>query len=173
MSSLRPCPLPDGALLERYRRDGAYTDCYATDIDGAVSHQAFVTAFYTTRVFKLERLILKLAVSRPSTDAQAAQLAEGSLDTFAAWSVEDRSENQLLLSDLHGRTKSWLMAVPLKRADGPGTRLYFGSAVVASRNPTTGETRLGQPFRLLLGFHKAYSKILLRAAKSRLETTTA
>jgi len=51
-------------------------------------------AFYTTLVFKLERLILKLAVSRPSTDAQAKQLAAGSIDEFSAWHVEARSENQ-------------------------------------------------------------------------------
>jgi hypothetical protein len=31
----------------------------------------YVNAFYTTRVFRLERIILKWAVSRPSTDAQA------------------------------------------------------------------------------------------------------
>lgn len=173
MSSPRPCPIPDGALLGEYRRDGAYTDCYTTDISGAVSHPAFVTAFYTTWVFKLERLILKLAVSRPSTDTQAAQMAEGSLDTFAAWSVERRSENQLLLSDLHGRTKSWLMTVPFEDADGAGTRLYFGSAVVPVLNRKTGATSLGQVFRLLLGFHRLYSKILLRAAKTRLGNPTA
>ena len=58
----------------------AYTDCYTADISGPVSHAQYVTAFYTTAVFKLERLILKWAVSRPSTDAQAEQMAAGAID---------------------------------------------------------------------------------------------
>jgi hypothetical protein len=44
------------------------------------------------------------------------------------------------------------------------TRLYFGSAVV----PRKGQTGLGGRYRALLGFHKRYSKILLRAARARL-----
>lgn len=128
-----------------------------------------MTAFYTTPVFKLERLVLKLVVSRPSTDAQAAQLAEGNLETFAAWSVEERAENQLLLSDFHGRTKSWLMSAPFGDTENVGTRLYFGSAVVPSRNPRSGMAGPGLAFRLLLAFHKVYSKTLLRAARTRLE----
>ena len=66
MFSIESCPIPDGALLTNYLREGTYTDCYVTDIRGSVSHPQYVLAFYTTRVFKLERLILKLAVSKPS-----------------------------------------------------------------------------------------------------------
>ena len=167
MSPIQSRPLPDSTLLDSYRCNGAYTDCYATDIAGEVSHSRFIEAFYTTRVFKLERWILALAVSRPSTDAQAMQLARGDVDSFAAWSVEARRENELLLCDLHGRTRSWLMTASL---DGSGTRLYFGSAVVPSRDPRTGETRMGTGFRALLGFHKLYSRILLGAARARLES---
>jgi len=134
-----------------------------------VSLAQYVTAFYTTRVFKLERWILKIAVSRPSTDAQAKQLATGSIDAFAAWQVEARSENQLLMSDFHRRTRSWLMAVPMASAGGARTRLYFGSAVVQVKNPGTGRFTPGFGFRALLGFHRLYSKVLLHAAKSRLE----
>ena len=75
MFGIQSCPLPESAPLARYRLDGAFTDCYAVDIRGAISHARYVAAFYTTAVFKLERLILKWAVSRPSTDAQAEQLA--------------------------------------------------------------------------------------------------
>ena len=169
MFSIQPCSIPDGTLLSNYRRDGVYTDCYAADISGSVSHTQYVAAFYTTVVFKLERLILKWAVSKPSSDAQAKQLADGSIDTFAAWYVEGRSENQLLLSDFRGRTRSWLMAAPLNAEGGRGTRLYFGSAVVPVKNSKTGRSTLGLGFRVLLGFHKIYSKVLLHAAKARLE----
>ena len=167
MLSIQPCALPANALLNTYRSRGAYTDCYATDIDGDVSHEQFVAAFYTTSLFKLERVILKWVVARPSTDAQAEQLASGATDAFAAWHVEERSENQLLMCDFQRRTRSWLMVASLKTDSGAGTHLYFGSAVVPVKS-ATGRLTLGPGFRALLGFHKIYSKALLRAATARL-----
>ncbi|HEY0588323.1 MAG TPA: hypothetical protein VGD52_19455 [Pseudoduganella sp.] len=147
--------LPQDALLQRYREQGAYTDCFAIDVPGQVAHAAFVEAFYTTTIFKLERLLLALFVARPSRDAEARELASGQRQQFAAWSVEGRAPGQLLMCDFAGSTRSWLMASPA----GQGTRLYFGSAVVRSRQ--------GGVFRALLGFHKLYSRILLRAAAAR------
>ena len=169
MLSIRACALPGHALLDVHRANGAYTDCYATDIVGAVSHEQFVAAFYTTRVFKLERLILKWVLAKPSTDAEAAQLAAGAIDTFAAWRVEKRAHKQLLMVDFQKRTRSWLMVETLKADGGPRTRLYFGSAVVPIKNAKTGGSAMGLAFRALLGFHKLYSRILLSAARSRLD----
>ncbi|KQV54639.1 hypothetical protein ASE26_02085 [Duganella sp. Root198D2] len=146
-------------MLQRYREQGAYTDCFAIDVPGQVPHAAFVEAFYTSAVFKLERLLLALFVARPSRDAEARELASGQRQQFAAWSVEGRAPGQLLMCDYAGSTRSWLMALPA----GQGTRLYFGSAVVRSRQ--------GGVFRALLGFHKLYSRILLRAAASRVLRT--
>jgi hypothetical protein len=159
-------------LLARYSRDGAYTDCYAADLDRPVSHAQYVTAFYTSPVFKLERLILKWVVSRPSTDAQAEQLAAATIDRFAAWHVENRSPDQLLLCDLHGRTRSWLMVAPFSTAVGAGTRLYFGSAVIPVRSSPTGKATLRLGFQALLGFHRIYSEVLLYSAKARLSEKT-
>lgn len=168
---IQSCPLPDGALLGAYLANGAYTDCFSTDVAGAVSHEQFVTAFYTSFVFKLERQILAWAVSKPSTDDQAKQLAWGAIDEFAAWHVEKRSPNQLLLSDFRASTRSWLMVAPITVHNVPGTRLYFGSAVVPSINRKTGKIEMDLVFRALLGFHKIYSVVLLRAAKARLNST--
>ena len=156
--------LPQDALLRKDRDAGAYTDCYATEIATRVSHAVYVEAFYTTWVFKLERLLLKWFVSKPSTDDDARRLARGELDAFAAWTVEGRARDQILLVDFMGRTKSWLMIAPLGDA---GTRLYFGSAVVKVRDEA-GRPQLGSTYKALLGFHKLYSRILLAAAKSRL-----
>ena len=50
-----------------------------------------------------------------------------------------------------------------------GTRLLFGTAIVPVADHKTGEQRLSAGFRALLGFHKAYSRALLSAARSRLE----
>ena len=168
MLAIQSRPLPDNALLARYRREGAFTDCYAVYMPGAVSLARYVAAFYTTPVFRLERLILQWAVSRPSTDAEAVQLAAGETDTFAAWHVEARSPDQLLLADLRGRTRSWLMVAPVATRDGPGTRLYFGSAVLPADKSATGKPALGPVFGALMGFHKVYSQVLLSAARSRL-----
>lgn len=145
---------------------GAYTDCYVTEIARTVSLPEYVEAFYTTPIFKLERLILKWSVSKPSTDAEARHLAHGATDAFAAWSVEVRASDQLLLCDFLRRTRSWLMVSAID-SYGSGTRLYFGSAIVPVRS-RSGQTTLGFAFNSLLGFHKLYSRALLRAARSRL-----
>jgi hypothetical protein len=167
MTSIQACELPDDALLRRYLSGGAYADCYVAEVARAISHAEYVEAFYTTAVFKLERLLLSWFVARPSTDAQAGELASGKRTSFAAWSVEAREPDQVLLSDFQGRTRSWLMSVPF--SNNQSTRLFFGSAVVPIVNRRTGgEPRMGAGFRALLGFHKLYSRVLLRATVNRL-----
>jgi hypothetical protein len=165
VSYIQATPLPQAALLRRYASSDHYTDCYTTLIDRTASHDAFVKAFYTTWVFRLERWILRWAVGKPSTDAEAAQLAAGGSESFAAWRVEGRAPDQLLMCDFLGNTRSWLMTAP---ESGGRTRLYFGSAVVARADPRTGERSLGASYRALLGFHKLYSRVLLSAARARL-----
>ena len=167
-SSIGPCPLPASALLARHGVPGAYLDCYVTQLPRAVSQREFVEAFYTTAVFKLERWLLGRFVARPSTDAQAGQLARGEADAFAAWTVEARDARQLLLGDFSGRTKSWLMVEPAGDGAAGGTRLYFGSAVVPVVRRRTGKPEMGTAFHALLGFHKVYSRVLLAAARRRL-----
>jgi hypothetical protein len=165
MTAVQPCPLPADALLARYT-DAGYVDCYTATVSRGVSHAEFVETFYTGAVFKLERWLLTLVVARPSTDEEAKELASGSRADFAAWRVEDRAADQLLMCDIGGRTRSWLMV----SADpgGAATRLYFGSAVVPARRPTAGKPRMGIVFAALLRFHKLYSRVLLAAAHARL-----
>lgn len=149
--------LPDNAFLNRYCAEG-YTDCFFVDVDGAVDLASFITGFYTSWLFKIERVILKL-VKRPSTDQEVTQLAHGTRKQFAAWDVEDRAEDQILMCDMAGRTRSWLHVMP----QNGGTRLYFGSAVV----PDQATGRMGWMFHALMGFHKLYSVLLLKAAARR------
>ncbi|MBI3714616.1 MAG: hypothetical protein HY255_01330 [Betaproteobacteria bacterium] len=155
-------------MLNKYRQEGAYADCYFIDAPRLVSQAEFVEAFYTTPLFKVERLILSLFAGKPCSDLQAKQLACGEIVDFAAWSVEARTANQLLLCDYLGRTRSWLMSVPTEGHGATTTRLYFGSAVVPRRNASTGRTSMGVAFHALSGFHRLYSRMLLRAALSRL-----
>ncbi len=169
MSKVQPCPLPAQALLAKYADAGAYTDCYATELAATVSQAEYVEAFYTGGLFKIERLLLGLFLCKPSTDAQAKQLATGEVGHFAAWRVEDRSNNQLLMCDVGGRTRSWLMVSPVPPQEPThGTRLYFGSAVVPVVGRSTGKPGMDLVFKSLLGFHKLYSRALLGAARSRL-----
>jgi hypothetical protein len=152
-------PLPERALHAKYAQQGAYTDCFTTEISGRVSHSRFVEAFYTSRVFKLERLILKWIVDKPSTDTEARELATGSRDRFAAWTVEERASDQLLMRDYLGQTRSWLMVAASEREGQLSTTLHFGSVVGPVRR---------FPYNVLLGFHRLYSRVLLRSACARL-----
>ncbi len=166
MAHIQACALPVESLLVGYSGKGGYADCYTTTVQRTVSHAEFVEAFYTGGIFKVERFLLAVFLSMPSTDAGARQLAAGEVDEFSAWRVEGRAIDQLLMRDVSGRTRSWLMVK--REVSGAATRLYFGSAVVATRNGSTGQPRLGFPFAPLLGFHKLYSRILLSSATSRL-----
>jgi len=145
----------------RLRQSKAYTDAYVVTVPGMVMLPDLVDAFYTTGLFKLERFVLTVLVAKPSTDEDAKGLAQGVLNRFAAWTVEARTEDQILMCDYLCKTRSWLMCAP-----GPAgfTHLYFGSAIVPDRILSNGEDYLGIGFHALLGFHKAYSVALLNAA---------
>jgi hypothetical protein len=167
VKSINACSLPADALLAKYAHAGSYTDCFSTEVLGQVSQAEYVEAFYTGGIFKIERHLLRWFLSKPSTDSEATQLATGGLNTFSAWRVEGRTANQLLMRDLAGRTRSWLMVAPLSPASQSRTRLYFGSAVVPVTHES-GQASMGFIFKALLGFHKLYSRVLLNSATSRL-----
>lgn len=175
MSRVTASPLPMDALLNRYNKlswgnpGEPYTDSFAIRTDRPVDISQFVFAFYTTKLFKLERVILKYLVAKPSTDAQAELLANGAIESFAAWSVEARSYDQLLMCDFRGRTRSWFMVEPNRADTGhSSTLLRFGSAVVPIKDAKTGLMGLGPGFNVLLGVHRLYSRALLSAASRRL-----
>ncbi|MEQ9563936.1 MAG: hypothetical protein RLN69_15555 [Woeseiaceae bacterium] len=174
MFQVEPCELPQEALLRRYSdsHDGvrSYTDCFAVRLTEVVSLQQFVQAFYTTPLFRVERTILGL-IGRPSSDEQALSLSQGNADSFAAWSVEARSADQLLMCDFRERTRSWFMVADNERSSTTGTQLFFGSAVVSADRGRVGKSDMGQGFRLLLGFHRWYSKALLESASAALKRT--
>lgn len=161
MAAVEATALPTGALLEAYARADAYTDCYAVSLPRAVSLAEFIAAFYTTPVFRLERWLLARTLRLPSTDRDALALAQGQSGTFAAWQVETREANQVVLAA--GRTRSWLMVGPRSSGTGDATTLFFGSAIVPR-----GRGALGWRYGALLGFHKLYSRVLLGAAARRL-----
>lgn len=169
-----PIELPESTLLAQLRRNGSYADCFTLTLPMAVTQAQFIEAFYTTRLFKTERLILRLLAGKGSTDEQAAELAAGSGSSFAVWQVTERAEGEILLTDETGRTSSWLMAVPNFTSRGSSTRLFFGSAIQPRRAYATGgQPQFGRLFHALLGLHNLYSRRLLEAAAHRLTATAA
>lgn len=168
MPSIKPCEVPPNSLLRSYKDAAGFADCYVVEVPGAVTQAAFIEAFYTSPLFKIERTLLQYLASRPATDADAKQLAVGKATRFSAWRVERQSPSELLLADFTGRTRSWLMAEPVAAPGQPlRTRLCFGSAVLPLAGSAGQKPRLGWVFHALLGFHRLYSRLLLRAAGQR------
>jgi hypothetical protein len=161
-------PAPSDSFLRTYlggrnpERWGRYEDCFSIQVSRPVTLEEFVFAFYTTWVFRLERRILRL-IGAASTDAQARGVANGKEQLFAAWAVGARSESQLLMCDRYETTRSWFRVLP----NEGGTTLQFGSAVASAPARDAGSSMVSG-FRLLLGFHVLYSRVLLRAAAKRL-----
>ncbi|MFT5603998.1 MAG: hypothetical protein ACI9G5_000951 [Paracoccaceae bacterium] len=174
--TIEKVPLPEDALLNIYHGADAFTDCYTTRIPFPVSHGDFIVSFYTTWLFKLERFLIGFLGGYPATDSDAEALASGAADCFSAWRVEASTTDQILLSDLRGRTRSWLMvkhaASSFERdsfeRNSLETILYFGSAVVLVENSRTGKKSMGLLFDALSGFHKLYSVLLLKLAAGKL-----
>jgi hypothetical protein len=163
MSSIEKCAVPENSLLSVYTSDGSYADAYRTELPVHITLPTFIKAFYTNWLFKVEAFILKYTVKRPSNDAEAQELANGSRTKFAAWSVEGRTENELLMCDMLSRTRSWFMVTH----ENEHTQLYFGSAVVPVKDSKTGKSSLGFLFLILLGFHQVYSYFLLYFASRK------
>lgn len=160
MISVTQSPLPQGALIQRYSDAGDFVDCFTCRVPAAVSLQRYIQAFYSSGVFWAERQGLKLMNFHPGNSAQVTSLAAGETDVFSAWTVEARTDSQLLLCDVNAQTRSWLMAA---LADDQTTQLYFGSVIV--KQPGSAENpKMPLGFRLVMGFHEVYSKALLKAA---------
>lgn len=163
--------VPPDSLLKTFRGGGrhpelwqAYYDSFAVLVDAAISLPEFVAAFYTSPLFKLERLVLRLLAGAPSSDAEVAALAAGAQNTFAVWAVGERTATQLLMCDRYGKTRSWFQVLPLSAGGQLQTVLQFGSAVAARRS-ATGAMHMAGASRMLLGLHRLYSRMLLRAAR--------
>lgn len=159
MTRVTARPLPPGTLIQGYHEAGDYTDCFVAEVPVPVSQRRYVEAFYTSRLFKLERLVLALLVAKPSTDDGARRLAAGEAETFAAWSLEARRANELLMCDYQGLTRSWLMTRP----EAGGTTLHFGTVVAPRRRE--GARRV---FSALTWAHRIYARALLRSTVARL-----
>jgi len=157
--------LPSDSLLIRYRESKDFTDCYQISINQKINLHEYVNAFYTSWLFKLERFIIKWLVNKPSTDQDVELLARSETSEFSAWSVEERTENQLLLCDYQGQTRSWLSVV---NQDNESSQIYFGTAVVYRKDKKGRTIEFNQVFKFISLFHHFYAKALIRCAAKKL-----
>ncbi|MCE4555722.1 hypothetical protein [Pelomonas cellulosilytica] len=158
-------PTPPNSLLRHQARQGAFTDAYARQVPRTVSLAEFVEAFYTTRLFRFELALIAL-LGKPSTAAMVRAVATGGGRRLAVWTAEARTADELLMRDDSGATCSWFK---VESAAGGQTLLWFGSAIQPRRRGADGQLRFSLGFHALLGFHRRYSRALLRAAVRRLE----
>lgn len=156
MFTVSQCPLPDTALILRHAdRPGCLHDCFRASLLRPVSLPDLIEAFYTSRAFAPEALILRLTTGCDTGRDAARAIAEGQSDRFVMWQVEDRSETQLLMAVGSGPIRSWWMVEP--QEDGT-TKLYFGSAILPRPGPDPKATVL---FRATHWLHKLYARTLL------------
>lgn len=168
MMSIKTGQVPENGLLKPYtQRRGCYTDCFLVDVPGRVELFEYVSVFFNTPVFRLERKLLSILAASPSVDKDIVDLANGAGDTLAMWRVEARNETQLIMAVGKGPIRTWLMCHN-NGTDSGTTRLYFGSAVLPTEHSGSEDAKLGKLFYLTLGFHKLYSRILLGSAKRKL-----
>lgn len=171
MPSINQTAVPDFSLLRTYRAPlhanawNEFMDCFAAELPRTVSLAEFISAFYDSLPFRLERRIIQVLIGRPSTAQDVRALASGAAEDFAAWLVLERTDTQLLLGDFRGQTRSWLAVRPLP---GGGTQLLFGSGIRSVPDPVSGAPTRSWGFRALGGFHLLYSRVLLGAARRRL-----
>ncbi|MCX7559646.1 hypothetical protein OS190_08695 [Sulfitobacter sp. F26204] len=159
--TVRAIAVPQDALLQKYAKgDEAYTDCFAVTSRVEADLPAFIEAFYTTWLFRLERFVLMLALRRRIRDRDVVALATGEAERFAVWTVEAGDAAQILLRESSGATRSYL-AVRLDEAGR--TRLLFGSAVVTRQG-----AEMSSLVRILMPLHLLYSRALLSLAERRL-----
>lgn len=158
MTKVRLVQPPATSFLVQQAGPGDHLDCFQVTLERPVDLPAFLFAFYTSPLFRMERFVLSAKLRRWIGVAEAQALAGGAKD-YAIWQVLDRDPGQILLGDTLWGTRSWLSVVP----DGDGTVLRFGSRVPAKNGVLHPLARASLPL------HVIYARGLLRSAARRLD----
>ena len=171
MFSVQTGEIPESGYLKPYReRSSWYTDCFFVDVQGQVCLSQFISAFFTTFLFRSERWVLGVFTSSPSSDQNVMDLASGVSDRLSLWRVEARDDQQLILSFGELGVRTWLMVEPHPEIANV-SRLYFGtgldfsSRVAPEMDSQSRERKVSVLFYPFLGFHRFYARLLLWSAK--------
>ncbi len=170
MFSIKSSPLPEGAFLQNEITDPeVYADCFYADLPRRVTLQQYIRAYFDAPVFRAERVILKHALSSPSTTEDVHNLAKGTGTSLAAWHMTHRDNEQILLAIPKGPVRTWLMVTKHPSKTGH-SRLYFGTALVPPSNPRKSQLKIPPVYRFFIGPHRLYSRLLLSQAIRALRT---
>lgn len=153
--------VPEDSLLHAAtQHPGAYADCFEAAVPLNATVEAafarFVFVFFDTWVFRAELKILRFAGKAPPDQCDRLSLAKGQTDRIAAWIVEARTPTEVLLRVPETPIRTWLAL----DAYGDTAHLRFGSGIM----PMEGKDAPHWGFRSTIWAHRAYSKLLLRAA---------
>lgn len=142
-------------------------DCFRLDVPGHVPIERFAHAFFTSWLFKLERLVLPVA----TTDDLAKDFAYSRVNEFAIWTAKERTDSELLAvwAEQHSPASgaTWMRVVHGKDDEGkPKTCLEFGSAIAPGDMPYQKAV-----MAVAVPLHLAYSGLLLGAAAGNIDRT--
>lgn len=161
--------LPHRASILRYRLPGNYVDCFGATLRGTIGVEQLLASFLTAPAFRPERWLLACALDMRSGDGEAQALARGDRQAFAAWSVEERDAEQVLLCDFLGHTRSWFMTEPgSEPGGGIVTRVRYGTAIVRRDMHGVAHWGWSLAFWPLLPLHRLYARILLASTLGRI-----
>lgn len=163
VSPVEAAPVPAASLLATAPGERAYADCWSCEIAGSAGLSQLIEAFFTCPAFRPERLTLA-AIGKGGSDAEARALAQGETDRFAAWTLVERREDEILLEDFAHRTRCWLAVAP----KGAHTRVSFGTAILARTGEGGADRAENLAFRALVPFHRFYARRLIASAARRI-----
>lgn len=164
MITVKRIGVPEGSFLKAYEgREGCETDCFQADVPGHPDIDRFVHIFFDTWVFRIERRLLALLGEDYATSEDVAALAGRSSDTLAAWTVQDRSADEIILAFKRPRGRTWLQATQLDGSLG-STRLRFGSALLPNIDSEGQTASISWGLKIGLPLHRLYARLLLAAA---------
>ena len=163
VSPVEAAPVPVSSLLATAPGERDYADCWCCEIAGSAGLSQLIEAFFTCPAFRPERLTLA-AIGKGGSDAEARALAQGETDRFAAWTLVERREDEILLEDFAHRTRCWLAVAP----QVGHTRVSFGTAILARTGDGGADRAENLAFRALVPFHRFYARRLIASAAKRI-----
>jgi hypothetical protein len=181
-SGVRPVRVPLRSLLAREAAssplaEGCYVDAFSCSVPLALPADAparallteeYIRAFFGSRVFRAERMLLAAAeLGRTSEAELAAMRFDGpGADRVAVFVLTERADDVDGLSEALFRWcpggRTWFGI----RSSGAGVELLFGSALLDV--PAVPSTIAGRALAATMPLHRAYSCVLLAAAEQLL-----
>ncbi|MTI09151.1 hypothetical protein [Curvivirga aplysinae] len=167
MTEVKETAIPLNSFMNFYHESpGHHADAFVGQIDGIVTLEDYILAFFDSPIFRIERSILSLFLLRRIKQSEIKELASGRSQQFALWKTKKRNEEELLLEVGDSQIRTWFHT---EQEQSNKTKLYFGSAIVPDTTSKNAKEGIGFTFRFFMGFHKLYSRILLQSALKKLK----